>query len=150
MRVFLLSSLPQRAWHWREAGLLLGADFAISGQGDEPAMRSRETLLEPLAAGRWGERDKLLWPGLSFLPEVWMSKGKWAPTTKSSMYFSKSSLLRQRFSLVICRNISCLWHFYVEWYLVCLLSSQGTGALSELEDSLLSCTQPTSLLLPLF
>lgn len=148
MWVFLLSSLPQRAWGWREAGLLLCANFAISGQGDEPAMRSRETLLEPLAAG-WGERDKLLWPGLIFPPEVWMSKGKWAPTTKS-YYLSKSSLLKQRFSLVICRNISCLWHFYVEWYLVCLLSSQGTCALSEPEDSLLSFTQPTLLLLPLF
>lgn len=85
----------------------LCADLAFFGQGVEPALRFREFSLEPLAAGR-GERDQLLWPRLIFLQEVWMSKGKRAPPAKSSVYLSRSSLLRQRFSLVIYGNISCL------------------------------------------
>ena len=51
MWVFLLSSLLWRAWCWREVGLQLCADLTFFGQGDEPATRSRETALEPLAVG---------------------------------------------------------------------------------------------------
>lgn len=49
MQVFLLGSLLRRAWRWREVGLQLCADLAFFGQGDEPAVRARETALEPLA-----------------------------------------------------------------------------------------------------
>lgn len=74
----------------------LCADLAFFGQGVEPALRFREFSLEPLTAGQ-GEQDQLLWPRLIFLLEVWMSKGKWVPPAKSSVYLCRSSLLRQRF-----------------------------------------------------